>query len=100
MPVPARRLASGMIWVDVVPRDDGGRAVVYARVSSHDQRAGLDRQVARLARPATGRGLTVGEGGGGGGAGVDGPGGRGRGRSCGPPRPRGVAGGTVPARRG
>src|SRR5258708_5754087 len=53
MPVPARRLASGMIWVDVVPRGDGGRAVVYARVSSHDQRAGLDRQVARLTESVT-----------------------------------------------
>ena len=61
MPVPARRLASGTIWVDVVPRADGGRAVVYARVSSHDQRAGLGRQVARLAGRAAGRGLAVAE---------------------------------------
>ena len=48
MPVPARRLASGTILVDVEPRGDGGRVVLYARVSSHDQRADLDRQVARL----------------------------------------------------
>jgi len=59
MPVPARRLASGMIWVDVVPRGDGGRAVVYARVSSHDQRAGLDRQVARLTEWVTAQGIVV-----------------------------------------
>jgi putative resolvase len=43
-----------------VRRPPGG-VVVYARVSSHDQRAGLDRQVARLAEWAAGQGLTVGE---------------------------------------
>src|SRR6266851_8871647 len=61
MPVPARRLASGTIWVDVVPRGDGGRAVVYARVASHDQRADLDRQVARVTEWVTGQGLAVAE---------------------------------------
>jgi putative resolvase len=35
--------------------------VVYARVSSHDQRGDLDRQVARLAGWATGQDLTVAE---------------------------------------
>lgn len=59
MPVPARRLASGTIWVDVVPRGDGGRVVVYARVSSHDQRADLDRQVARLTEWVTAQGIVV-----------------------------------------
>jgi putative resolvase len=38
-----------------------GRVVVYARVSSHDQRADLDRQVARLTRWATVNGHVVGE---------------------------------------
>ncbi len=63
MPVPARRLASGTIWVDAAPGGGcgGGRAAVYARVSSHDQRADLDRQVARLTGWATGQGLMVGE---------------------------------------
>src|SRR5260370_36984374 len=63
MPVPARRLASGTIWVDAAPggRCGGGWAAVYARVSSHDQRADLDRQVARLTGWATGLGLMVGE---------------------------------------
>ena len=61
MPVPARRLASGTIWVDAAPGACSGRTVVYARVSSHDQRADLDRQVARLAGWATGQGLTVAE---------------------------------------
>jgi len=59
MPVPARRLASGTIWVDVVPRGGGGRAVVYARVSSHDQRADLDRQVARFTEWVTAQGIVV-----------------------------------------
>jgi len=35
--------------------------VVYARVSSHDQRAGLDRQVARVTEWVIGQGLTVAE---------------------------------------
>ncbi len=35
--------------------------VVYARVSSHDQRAGLDRQVARVTEWVTGQGLAVAE---------------------------------------
>lgn len=61
MPVPARRLESGTIWVDATPADDAGRTVVYARVSSHDQRADLDRQVARLADWATTNGHRVGE---------------------------------------
>ncbi len=34
-------------------------AVLYARVSSHDQRADLDRQVARLTAWATGQDLPV-----------------------------------------
>ncbi len=45
MPVAARRLESGTIWVDVAEMPAPGRVVVYARVSSHDQRADLDRQV-------------------------------------------------------
>jgi putative resolvase len=61
MPVPARRLASGTIWVDAAPGACGGRTVVYARVSGHDQRADLGRQVARLAGWAAGQGLTVAE---------------------------------------
>ena len=61
MPVPARRLASGTIWVDAVPADGSGRVVVYARVSSCDQRHDLDRQVARLTGWATANGHTVGE---------------------------------------
>jgi putative resolvase len=61
MPVPARRLPSGTILVEV-PSSDGGtdrRAVLYARVSAHDQRADLDRQVARLSAWAAGQGIGV-----------------------------------------
>jgi putative resolvase len=61
MPVPARRLASGTIWVDAAPAGESGRVVVYARVSSHDQRADLDRQVARVTEWATSSGHQVGE---------------------------------------
>jgi putative resolvase len=61
MPVPARRLESGTIWVDAVPAGECGRVVVYARVSCHDQRQDLDRQVARLTGWATANGHAVGE---------------------------------------
>jgi putative resolvase len=47
MPVAARRLDSGTIWVDVAETRVVGRVVVYARVSSHRQGQDLDRQVAR-----------------------------------------------------
>ena len=62
MPVPARRLDTGTIWVETAPADtDLGRAVVYARVSSHDQRQDLDRQVARLTEWATAEGHAISE---------------------------------------
>jgi putative resolvase len=61
VPVPVRRLESGTIWVDAVPADGSGRVVVYARVSSRDQRRDLDRQVARLTGWATVNGHAVGE---------------------------------------
>ncbi|WP_328418256.1 IS607 family transposase [Micromonospora sp. NBC_00389] len=59
MPVPARRLPSGTIMVDVVSVDTQGQVVVYARVSSVDQRADLDRQVARVAAWVTGQNMVV-----------------------------------------
>lgn len=40
---------------------DWAAGVVYARVSSHDQRSDLDRQVARLSGWATEHGLEVGQ---------------------------------------
>lgn len=62
MPVPARRLETGTIWVETTPTGSStGRAVVYARVSSHDKRADLDRQVTRLTEWATSNGHEVAE---------------------------------------
>ncbi|MBU2765970.1 IS607 family transposase [Acidithiobacillus ferrivorans] len=60
LPVPARQLATGTILVDV-PETPTGRTVVYARVSSHDQKSNLDGQVARCVAFANGRGLSVAE---------------------------------------
>jgi predicted site-specific integrase-resolvase len=58
LPVPARKVG-GLILVgnEAAPE---GITVVYARVSSADQEADLDRQVARVTAWATGEGLTVG----------------------------------------
>jgi putative resolvase len=61
MPVPARRLEPGTIWVSAALEDTTGRVVLYARVSSHDQRSDLDRHVARLTSWATRNGHEVGE---------------------------------------
>jgi putative resolvase len=61
MPVPFRRLPSGTILVEVAKPAGEQRAVLYARVSSHDQRADLDRQVSRLTGWATANGFQVGQ---------------------------------------
>jgi len=58
--MPARQTSTGTILVDVEPSRPG-RLVVYVRVSSHDQRVALDRQVARVTQWATGQGLAVDE---------------------------------------
>lgn len=48
LPVPAQRVGR-LILVDIGDSNTThARTVVYARVSSHDQRSDLDRQVARL----------------------------------------------------
>lgn len=60
LPVPARRVG-GLILVDAPGMDAAaGTVAVYARVSSADQRADLDRQVARVTAWAAGEGLAVG----------------------------------------
>ncbi|WP_408633061.1 recombinase family protein [Mycobacterium ostraviense] len=61
MPVPYRRLASGTILVGAAKPDGVQHVVLYARVSSHDQRADLDRQVSRLTEWATDAGWEVGQ---------------------------------------
>jgi putative resolvase len=58
LPVPAYQTPSGSIIVEF-PDSRPGRAVIYARVSSHDQRLELERQIARVARWATQEGLQV-----------------------------------------
>jgi putative resolvase len=53
LPVPALQTPSGTILVqpaaEATPSEDGGLGL-YARVSSHDQRTDLDRQVSRLSQ--------------------------------------------------
>ncbi|CAB1128277.1 Resolvase YneB [Candidatus Hydrogenisulfobacillus filiaventi] len=48
LPVPARQTPTGTILVEAPERETAG-VVLYARVASADQKADLDRQVARLA---------------------------------------------------
>jgi putative resolvase len=63
LPVPARQVNAGVILVDdpgAAARVKGvGSVGLYARVSSHDQRADLDRQVARLSEWAAKAGMRV-----------------------------------------
>jgi putative resolvase len=62
LPVPAYQTPSGSILVELaVPGSQPGRTVVYTRVSSHDQRPDLDRQLARLTRWAAQEGLQIAE---------------------------------------
>lgn len=58
LPVPARR-AGRLILVEPRPVASESRVVVYARVSSSDQRTDLDRQVARVSTWATEQHLGV-----------------------------------------
>lgn len=60
LPVPAQRVGR-LILVDgpAAQADRSGQTVVYARVSSADQRSDVDRQVARVASWATGQQMAV-----------------------------------------
>lgn len=58
MPVPYTITPSGSILVEE-PAPPGGTAALYARVSSADQKADLDRQLARLVTYANDHRLTV-----------------------------------------
>ena len=60
LPVPARRAGGLILVMDESEPAPAGTAVVYARVSSADQKADLDRQVARVTAWATSQGLTAG----------------------------------------
>lgn len=60
LPVPTYRLGRLiMVGEPLAAAVEAGQVVVYARVSSADQRADLDRQVARVTAWATGRNLAV-----------------------------------------
>ena len=58
LPVPARRLPSGTILVEE-PTPHAGQVALYARVSSHDQRQELERQLGRLVEWAVNHDLAV-----------------------------------------
>lgn len=60
LPVPARKVG-GLILVDTAPDEapGEGRTVVYARVSSTDQRPDLERQIARVTEWATSQEMPV-----------------------------------------
>jgi putative resolvase len=58
MPVPARRLPSGTIVVDL-PDTAEGRAVAYVRVFSHEQRTDLEAQAGRASAWCAMQGLRV-----------------------------------------
>ena len=60
LPVPARKVGGLVLIGDpAAPAASPGRTVVYAGVSSADQRPDLDRQVARVTGWATGQHLPV-----------------------------------------
>ena len=58
LPVPARKIGQRTILVEL-PSETGERVALYARVSSHDQRQELERQLGRLVEWAAQRGLQV-----------------------------------------
>ncbi|MFD0212238.1 IS607 family transposase [Streptomyces hirsutus] len=59
MPVPVVQTPSGTWLVTEPAPQAAGRVVAYCRVASGDQKADLERQVARTVRGATDRGLAV-----------------------------------------
>ena len=60
LPVQARRVGGLILVGETSAPGNAGNAVVYARVSSADQKADLDRQVARATAWATGQGIAIG----------------------------------------
>lgn len=59
LPVPAEQLPTGTIVVNPPVSETEEKVVLYARVSSADQKSDLDRQVARLSEFAANNGLHV-----------------------------------------
>ncbi len=58
LPVPARQLPTGTILVDP-PGKNTGSVVAYCRVSSHDQKADLERQAGRVLTLSSKRGIRI-----------------------------------------
>jgi len=59
LPVPAKQTATGTILVQSLETDDNKECVVYARVSSTNQKDELDKQVAKIVKAATQLGLKI-----------------------------------------
>ena len=59
LPVPARKVGPRTILVEEAAGDGAGAVGLYARVSSHDQREDLERQVARISDWAAKAGTRV-----------------------------------------
>jgi len=59
LPVPARQLPTGTILIDVQPEANGTGVALYARVSSWERKADLDRQLERLSAWAAQQGLAI-----------------------------------------
>lgn len=67
LPVPAYQMETGTIIVDLagtgpealLPKPTGNECVLYARVSGHDHKGDLDRQIERLRATAAQRGFVV-----------------------------------------
>lgn len=58
LPLPARQLPTGTILVDPPVRETGV-TVAYCRVSSHDQKADLERQAGRVLTMCSERGVRI-----------------------------------------
>ena len=57
--IPGAFLSEAGRWLIEISDNTKTSVVAYARVSSHDQKADLDRQVARLAEWAAAQGITI-----------------------------------------
>jgi predicted site-specific integrase-resolvase len=59
LPVPAEQLATGTVIIHAAPANEPPGVALYARVSSRDQKADLDRQLSRLAEFSAAHGFRV-----------------------------------------
>lgn len=59
LPIPSSQLATGTILVHPEQKNANQRVALYGRVSSHDQKADLERQMDRLRQYAAAQGMPV-----------------------------------------